>query len=394
MPARRLMSLSPDEISPEGFLDACTTRSPELSTLSPGRKKWLKAKGGKKTGKWDFLKGRTLTKKKRVAKKKVKAVVRFKKGANKKRTTKARRAESAVDSEYSQALAREVASSPAPRCATPSPKAKASGWKLLKGRTLSNKTRVAKKKMKAVVRFKKGGKKKRGTKGIFAALVQSEDNTLALAREYSQAIARETRSPRQASPAPRCASPPSRDESETISLDTFLGQNTAPTDTALPLPISDASKFSYDKAWVEFNSSIFSLLRTTNPSSIPERILDSLDMKDVERRLWKRIRYLLVKLLGDTKAVYQTAGESRYFHRIMLCPEEGSSVWRKLLRSLELGKVCPAEGLTFGALLNLKLLRATKDGALSGIAPRWEQAVWRLTTAICELWDYDPVLQE
>lgn len=239
--------------------------------------------------------------------------------------------------------------------------------------------------MKAVVRFKKGAKKR-------AAKARRAES--AVDSEYFRALARERESCQapQADPAPRRATPSSRDEAEATNPSAPSEPDTAPA--ALPLPLSAASKRSYDRAWVEFNSSIFSLLRTTNPSSIPERILDSLDMKDVERRLWKRIRYLLVKILGDTKAVYKTAGETRYFHRIMISPEEGSSEWRKLLSSLELGKVCPSEDLTFGALLNLKLLRVTNNDALSGLAPRWEQAIWKLTAAICELWDYDPVLQE
>merc|ERR1711964_891721 len=86
----------------------CTTQSPELAPLKKGPKKGLKSKkvlktkgkspkttpyssskGGKKSG-WKVLKARTFKKKTRVGKKKLRAIVKFKKGA--KKTTKKKKA--------------------------------------------------------------------------------------------------------------------------------------------------------------------------------------------------------------------------------------------------------------------------------------------------------------
>merc|ERR1712096_537713 len=121
--------------------------------------------------------------------------------------------------------------------------------------------------------------------------------------------------------------------------------------TAPGAPSAEA-KLSYDKAWAEFKSVIYACLRTT----------------DLVKQLHKGI---------------------------MLRPEAAdSSEWKTLLKEMEAGKVCPRQRLTFGALLNLKQLRATDNEALTGFAPRWEQAVRGMTNAICQLWDHDPVLSK
>merc|ERR1711964_75900 len=253
---------------------------------------------------------------------------------------------------------------------------KKSGWKVLKARTFKKKTWVGKKKLRAIVKFKKGAKKTTKKKKAAKGKARPVDEPVA-----QPEIEEETAS---------LSGESDSSESETNDLTSdntsslpFERSTTALSAPAAPTP---EAKISYDKGWAEFKSAIYSLLRTTDPDTIPEKILDTLDMKDVTRRLWKRCRYLLVKLLD---------GKSSYYHRIMLRPEAADSTeWRGLLKSLEEGKVCPRENLTFGALLNLKLLRATDNKALTGFAPRWEQAVWKLTNAICDLWDYDPVLSK
>jgi len=250
---------------------------------------------------------------------------------------------------------------------------KKSGWKLLKGkvRPLKKKKRAAKKKMGAVVKFKKGGKaasRKRAARRL--AKMLDQENIEAIAREILSAKTR-LREIRAAADSSEATPAPTEPE-------------IVPTPLA-QLRRSRAAMLSYDKAWAEFRSIIYSALRTTDPDTIPETILDTLDIKDVTNRLWKRTRYLLVKMLD---------GKSAYYHRVMLHPESAdSSEWKELLSSLELGKVPPSEDLTFGSLLNLKLLRATDKEAFPEYATRWEQAVWNLTKVICESWDYDPVLK-
>jgi len=248
---------------------------------------------------------------------------------------------------------------------------KKSGWKLLKSkvRPLKKKKRIAKKKMGAVVKFKKGAKtakRKRARKRLEKML--DEENIEALAREILSAKTR-LKEIKAAANSPDATSAPAEPDA-------------APAPLTPPPPSAAAKQLSYDETWAEFRSIIYSMLRTTDPDTIPETILDNLDMKDVTNRMWKRTRDLLVKMVD---------GKSNPFS--MLRPEAGdSSERREFFSSLEQGKVSPFEDLTFGALLNLEGLRSTDNEAFSGYAPRWENAVWRLTKAICESWDYDPVL--
>merc|ERR1711900_121767 len=242
-----------------------------------------------------------------------------------------------------------------------------SGWKLLKSkvRPLKKKKRIAKKKMGAVVKFKKGAKtakRKRARKRLEKML--DEENIEALAREILSAKTR-LKEIKAAAKSSDATSAPAEPNAVTVAL-------------TPPPPSAAAKQLSYDETWAEFRSIIYSMLRTTDP----ETILDNLDMKDVTNRMWKRTRDLLVKMVD---------GKSNPFS--MLRPEAGdSSERREFFSSLEQGKVSPFEDLTFGALLNLEGLRSTDNEAFSGYAPRWEKAVWKLTKAICESWDYDPVL--
>merc|ERR1711964_957818 len=97
------------------------------------------------------------------------------------------------------------------------------------------------------------------------------------------------------------------EESDSSDSDSEAGVSDLSSDNSSFLPFersqtapgapSAEGKLSYDKAWADFKSVIYACLRTTDPDTIPEKILDSLDMKDVTRRLWKRCRYLLVKQL-------------------------------------------------------------------------------------------------
>lgn len=252
---------------------------------------------------------------------------------------------------------------------------KKSGWKVLKS-TLKRKKKIGKKKLRAVVKFKKGAKKttkkkKAAKKGLKLRLKETVDETVTqseiIEEEEATSVCEESDS--------------SDSEAGVIDLSSdnssFLPFERSQTAPGAP---SAEAKLSYDKAWAEFKSVIYACLRTTDPDTIPEKILDSLDMKDVTRRLWKRCRYLLVKQLHKG---------------IMLRPEAAdSSEWKTLLKEMEAGKVCPRQRLTFGALLNLKQLRATDNEALTGFAPRWEQAVRGMINAICQLWDHDPVLSK
>jgi hypothetical protein len=322
--ARRSMSQSPDETSPgELSVAICTTQSPELAPLTglkKGTKKGLKSKKVLKT------KGG-----KKSGWKKLKAVT----------------------------------------------------FKALKSKKLKKKTRVGKKKLRAVVKFKKGAKKTTKKKKI-----TGRKSTKGKARPVDEPVAQPEIEEETASLNGESDSSDSECAVSDLSSDntSFLPFERSATTQSAPAAPTPEAKLSYDKAWAEFKSAIYAMLRTTDPDTIPEKILDTLDMKDVTRRLWKRCRYLLVKLLD---------GKSSYYHRIMLRPEASDSTeWRGLLSTLEAGKVCPRENLSFGALLNLKTLRATDNEALTGFAPRWEQAVWRLTNAICDLWDYDPVLSK
>merc|ERR1711964_357262 len=355
----------------------CTTQSPELAPLKKGPKKGLKSKkglktkgkspyssskGGKKSG-WKKLKAIGLEKiltlvEQDALKKGPKKGLKSKKGL---KTIVKTKGKSPKTTPYSSAKG-----------------GKKSGWKVLKARTFKKKTRVGKKKLRAIVKFKKGAKKttkkKKAAKGK--------------ARPVDEPVAQPEIEEETASLNGESDSSDSEFETNDLTSDNTSSlpfERSTPALSAPAAPTPEA-KISYDKAWAEFKSAIYSLLRTTDPDTIPEKILDTLDMKDVTRRLWKRCRYLLVKLLD---------GKSSYYRRIMLRPEAADSTeWRGLLKSLEEGKVCPRENLTFGALLNLKLLRATDNEALTGFAPRWEQAVWKLTNAICDLWDYDPVLSK
>merc|ERR1712096_86670 len=88
------------------------------------------------------------------------------------------------------------------------------------------------------------------------------------------------------------------------------------------------------------------------------------------------------------------------------CPEDfHSNAWRILMNQLELSKVHPSEDYTFGDLLSEakeNLMRVESLGEcrmgegechhLSGFGPKWEQSVWKLTNAICDMWEYDPTL--
>merc|ERR1711900_57765 len=246
---------------------------------------------------------------------------------------------------------------------------KKSGWKLLKSkvRPLKKKKRIAKKKMGAVVKFKKGAKtakRKRARKRLEKML--DEENIEALAREILSAKTRL----KEIQAADNSSKPVLKRSTESVPL-------------TPPPPSAAAKQLSYDETWAEFRSIIYSMLRTTDPDTIPETILDNLDMKDVTNRMWKRTRDLLVKMVD---------GKSNPFS--MLRPEAGDSAERReFFSSLEQGKVSPFEDLTFGSLLNLDGLRSTDNENFSGYAPRWENAVWKLTKAICESWDYDPVLK-
>jgi len=324
MSAQRSVSQSPDEISPGDISVAiCTTESPELVLLKKGTKKGLKSKKVLKTK----------AGKKKSGWKKLKAVT----------------------------------------------------FKALKSKKLKKRTRVGRKKLRAVVKFKKGAKKTMKKKKI-AGRKSTKGKTRPVDEPVAQPeIEEETASLNGESDF-------SDNDSECAVSDlssdntSFLPFERCATVQSAPAAPTAEAKLSYDNAWAEFKSAIYAMLRTTDPDTIPEKILDSLDMRDVTRRLWKRCRYLLVKLLD---------GKSSYYHRIMLRPEASDSTeWRGLLSTLEAGKVCPRENLSFGALLNLKTLRATDNEALTGFAPRWEQAVWRLTNVICDLWDYDPVLSK
>lgn len=346
MPARPGMSRSSDEISPNDLSVAiCTAREP--GTLKRGRKTGLKARQ---------------TKKSQAA---------FYKVAYWMET---QRAKTSGDKKKSAWKALKSAVRPSwPRAATNR------GWKVLKKAVLKKKKRAAKKKMGAVVKFKRGGKaaKRRRARARLAQILDSE-NAEALAREILSAKAHLAKlqtaaNPSNATPGAPPVRAPLRLECDLLQYQS--GSEAGPT----------MSKLSYDEAWVEFRSVIYVMLRTTDPDTISDTILDTLDIQDVTNRMWKRTRNLLVKMLG---------GKSAYYHRVMLRPEAvGSSEWRELLSSLEQGKVCPFEDLTFGSLLNLEQLRVTDNEAFSGYAPRWEQAVWKLAKSICESWDYDPGLK-
>merc|ERR1711964_704175 len=122
---------------------------------------------------------------------------------------------------------------------------KKSGWKLLKGkvRPLKKKKRAAKKKMGAVVKFKKGGKaasRKRAARRL--AKMLDQENIEAIPREIRAAA-----DSAEATPAP----------TEPEIVPTPLAQ----------LRRSRAAMLSYDKAWAEFRSIIYSALRTTDPDT-------------------------------------------------------------------------------------------------------------------------------
>merc|ERR1711964_281543 len=247
--------------------------------------------------------------------------------------------------------------------------------------------------MGAVVKFKRSGKAAKKKK-LRARLTQRLLDELAQEVVAAKAHLRDL----QAAAKPSDAASPAPVEPSTASV------------PLAPGPPS-AAELQYDEAWVEFTSAIASMLRTTDPDTIPEAILDTLAIKDIIHRMWNRTRYLLVKM-RHRASLPVWGGKTAYYHRVMLRPRSNSvrvhelhrqeparwidldshdPVWWVFLSSLEQGQLDPrSEDLTFGSLLNLNLLRATHNEEFSGYVPRWEKAVWNLTKAICESWDYDP----
>merc|ERR1711964_142221 len=138
-------------------------------------------------------------------------------------------------------------------------------------------------------------------------------------------------------------------------------------------PIAHTPIGDYRQAWAEFKVVVNSLLGSEQTSLASTRG----SPEELPIRMWQRIRELLTYAFGGK------------------CPENvNSKKWRELLNSLERSRAFPSEDLTFKYLLNLQPTRAkSPEDILSRLAMvRWEQAVWRLTKAICELWEYDPTL--
>jgi len=153
-----------------------------------------------------------------------------------------------------------------------------------------------------------------------------------------------------------------------------------------------STKTDYNKAWKKFKSVVHYLLRSTDPASIPDTILDSLGMKDVTKGIWRAIRFHLKHTL-DIKMC--TSGNPLR----MSCPEsELTTEWKTLLAAVESTDIVPSDAITFEALLNLQAMRANptpcgpKDPRYA-LADKWERAVWDLTNAICHRWEHDPTVQ-